>query len=222
MMADPVAQRQFFIKFIPSHFCKIISSRVEEHGVDQTLRTLYRERLTGTDFFIQLQKTFLIVLSNVLCKARFYLRFITKQLPDLIVRTYSQCTDQNGNRHLSCTVHTDIKNIIGICLVLQPCSPVRDDCTGKQALTDLIMVNCIVNARRTDKLADNNTFRAIDNKSTGLCHKGKITHENFMLTDLLFFFIIKTDFYFQRCCIGCVSFLAFLDGVFIHRHFIPA
>ena len=50
MAADPVLQGQLFIEFITAHLRQIIAAGIEEHRIDQALRTLNRQRLAGTDF----------------------------------------------------------------------------------------------------------------------------------------------------------------------------
>ena len=75
------------------------------------------------------------------------------------------------------------------------------------------MANGIVDAGGTDQLTYNDTFRAVDHKSTGLCHQGKVTHKNLMFTDFFFFFIIEAYRYRQRRRVGGVPLLAFLDGI---------
>ena len=49
-----VFQHQFLIKLIASYFCQIITPGIKEHTCNQTLCTVHRKRLAGTDFFIQL------------------------------------------------------------------------------------------------------------------------------------------------------------------------
>ena len=213
LAADPVFQGKFFIEFITSYFCQVISSGVEKHTCDQALRALNSQRFARTDLFIKFQQTFLIALCCILCKRRQNLRFFTEQLQNLGIRAVSQCTDQHRNRHFTGSVNTDIEHIIGIRLILQPCSAVRNHGTGEQKLAHFVMVNTIVDTRGTYQLADDDTLRAVDHESSRLCHKRQITHENLMFVDLIRFLIIETNSYFQRSSVGGIPFFAFFDRV---------
>ena len=54
------------------------------------------------------------------------------------------------------------------------------------------MADSIINTGGTNKLADDNTFCAVNNEGSCLSHQGQIAHEDFMLCNLFFFFIVKT------------------------------
>ena len=168
--ADPVAQHQLLVEFISADFRQIISSGVEEHGVDQALRAFHAQGLAGTDLLIQLQKTFLIVLSGIFGEAGLNLGLVAEQLPDLVVCANAQGAQKNRDRHLSGAIHADVKHIVGIRLVFQPCSAVGDHGAGEQPLADLIMSDSVINAGGTHQLTDDDTFCAIDDKSTCLRH----------------------------------------------------
>ena len=52
LSCDTVSQKQFFIEFVTSYFCQVITFRIKEHTVYQALCTLHCQRLTWTDLFI--------------------------------------------------------------------------------------------------------------------------------------------------------------------------
>ena len=72
---------------------------------------------------------------------------IAEQLKDFLIRADTQSTDKYSNRHLSRSIYTNIENVIGICLILKPCTTIRNDCAREQSLTDLIVSNTIVDTR---------------------------------------------------------------------------
>ena len=49
---DTVFQCQFFVEFVTSDFCKIITSRIKEHACNQTFCTVHCKRLSRTDLLI--------------------------------------------------------------------------------------------------------------------------------------------------------------------------
>ncbi|GFI11333.1 hypothetical protein IMSAGC007_03807 [Lachnospiraceae bacterium] len=214
LSADSVAQHQFFVELIPAYFCQIVSSGVKEHAGDQALGALYGQGLSRTYLLVQLQKAFLVILCRVLAQGRQDLGLLAEELQDLRIGSKAQGTHQYRDGNLSGPVYTHVKNVIGIRLILQPCAAVGNHGTGIQAFSYFIMINCIVNTRGTNKLTDNDTFCTVDHKRTGLRHQRQITHENLVFINFIGFFIIKTYLYFQRSCIRCISFLAFLDCIF--------
>ena len=49
-----VFEHQLLIELIASDFRQVIAPGIKEHARDQTLRTVHRERLAGTDLLVQL------------------------------------------------------------------------------------------------------------------------------------------------------------------------
>ena len=213
-MSDPVPEHQFLVKFISADLCQIISPGVKKHRHNQALRTLHAERLAGTNLFIQLKQTLLIVFRSVLCKACLDFRLVAEKFPDLVVGANTKRTDQHCDRNLSRPVHAHIENVIGIRLVLQPRAAVRNHGCGKKPFADLIMSNPVINAGGTDKLAYDNTLRAVDHKGACLRHKRQITHKDLVLGNLVLLFVNQTYLHLERGCVSGVSLLTFLNRIF--------
>ena len=214
MSGNAVAKRQLLVEFIAANLCKVISSGIEEHGIDQAVCALHGKRLTGTNLLVQLKQALLIGMSGVLGEAAAKLRLVAEHIQNLFIGSNAECTDQNGYRNLSGAVYTDIENIIGIRLILQPCTAVRNDRAGIQLLAVLILVNSVVDTRGTNQLGNDNTLRAVDHKGSGSGHQGEVTHEDFLLLDfLLVLLVIQTNARAKRCRIGCVTFSALCNGI---------
>jgi len=147
MACNTVAEKQFLIELISSDLRQIITARVKEHAHNQTLSTLYCKRLSRTDLLVEFKKTFLIVLGSILCKCCNNFRLLAEQIYNFCIRTDAKCTNQNRYRKFSGTVYTYIKYIIGVCLIFQPCTTVRDDRTGIELFAQLVMGNRIINTR---------------------------------------------------------------------------
>ena len=75
------------------------------------------------------------------------------------------------------------------------------------------MSDSVVDTGRTNQLADDNTFCAIDYESTGLSHQRKITHEDLMLTDFFLLLVIKANLNLKRCCKGSISLFTLFDRI---------
>ena len=129
LISDSVFQGKLFVKFITSNLRKVISSGIKEHRSNKIFRAVQAERLTRTNLAVKLLQAFLIILRRILRKTGMNLRFITKQFQNFLIRANTKRTNKHRNGHLSCSIYTNIENIIGIRLVLQPCSSIWDHCT---------------------------------------------------------------------------------------------
>ncbi len=160
-------------------------------------------------------------MGRILRKGTAQLRLIAEQIDDLLIGAKTEGTDQDRDRHLSGAVHTDPEDIIGIGLVLQPCATVRNHLAAVEGLAVFILVNAVVDARRTDQLRDNDTLCAVDDERTGLGHQGQIAHEDLLLLHVLgIFLVVKTDLDLERRSVGGIAFLALCDRVLVLVHLV--
>ena len=213
MVCDAVAEQELLIEFITADLGQVISSRIEEHAMDQALSRIHCQRFARTDLLIQFKKAFLIVRRRIFRERSHEFRLIAEQLNDFLVCSDTQRSDQLCDRDFSGTVDTDIENVVRIRLVLEPCAAIRNNGAGEQSLTDLVMRDSVINAGGTHELTDDNTLGAVDNERAGCRHKRKIAHENLMFLDFAVFLVQQTDRHVQRGRIIRVTFLALLDRV---------
>ena len=129
-----VFKMKLLIKLITSNLSKIISSRVKKHSINKALRAVNWERFARSYLLIQFKKallvtSFRILLINwwILGNTCENLRLFSKQLKNLWVLTKSKCSDKDSNRNFPCSVYTNWENIVGVRLILQPCTSVRDN-----------------------------------------------------------------------------------------------
>ena len=66
------------------------------------------------------------------------LRLITEHLQNLFVCSDTESAHQNRDRYFTGTVNADIEHIIGIRLILKPCTSVRNDLAGVQLFSGLV------------------------------------------------------------------------------------
>ncbi len=121
---NAVSEKQFLIKFVTPYFRQVIPSRVKEHAGNQALCTVNSQWLSRTDLFIKLQKAFLVIRRRILFKTCKNLRLFPEDIYDLRIRADTKRSNQYSNRHLSCSIYSYIKNVIGIRLIFQPRSAV--------------------------------------------------------------------------------------------------
>ena len=128
---DTVSESKLLIELVSADLRQIISAGIEEHRVDQAVRALHGKRLAGADLLVQFKKAALIVIGDVLDKACADLGLIAEHIEDLFIRADSERSDEDRHRDFPCAIHSYIKYIVGVCLILQPCAPVGDDCAGE-------------------------------------------------------------------------------------------
>ena len=114
-------------------------------------------------------------------------------------------------------IYTYVKNVIGVGLVLEPSSAVRDDSCGVYVLCRLVNRHIVVDAGGTNYLRNYDSFGTVDDESTGICHKREVAHEDFRLLDFAGFSVGEHYFNSEGSCVVCVAFFAFLYGIFRGR-----
>ena len=130
-IADTVSQRQLFVEFITTNLRQVISLGIKEHAIQQRSGAFYCRGLAGTQLFVNLNQTFFIGFCNVLFQCCQNLRLFAKQFNDFRIGANAHRTNQNRYRHLSGSVNSYIKYVVGICFIFQPSTSVGDDCGGK-------------------------------------------------------------------------------------------
>ena len=130
-----VEKPQFFVVFISSDLSQIITLRIEEHRIEQRLRTFKRRRFARSQFLIYLLETFLIIRGRILFQRFQQSWLFTESIQDLLIASHSHRSEKGRHRLLSRPVDSDRDYFIGVSFIFEPCPPVRDDCCEKQVLT---------------------------------------------------------------------------------------
>ena len=58
-----------------------------------------------------------------------------------------QCTNKGRDRQLTVFINTNIKDIVNVIFIFQPCTTIRNDRRAEQFLTGLIVIHFIINTR---------------------------------------------------------------------------
>ena len=131
-----------------------------------------------------------------------------------IVAHRNQCTQKRGDRDLTVFIDTDIIEIVGIRFIFQPSAAVRNDRRSEKLFTGFIVAVAVINARRTNQLRNNRTFRTVDDKRSAFGHQRKIAHKDFLLLDFAGFLVQQSRRHAKRRCIGNVALFAFFYRIF--------
>ena len=135
-----------------------------------------RGRLARTELFVNLDKTFLNVVSLILFDSSLHALVVAEEIEDLGVGSQTEGADKRGDGQLAVFIYTNIEHVINVGFVLQPRAPVGDYGSGKQLLTCFVVIHFIVNARGTDKLRYDNALSTVYYKGSAWSHKRKIAH----------------------------------------------
>ena len=200
---------QLLIVLITADSGEVVASRVEEQAVQMELCAFNRGRLARTELSVHLKEAFLHGVRGILIDGRKDALVFAEVFLDLFVGAETECADERGHRELSVFIDTHVEYVVHIVFVLQPCAAVRNDGGREKLFACFIVLHLIIDARRTNKLGNDNTFCAVDHKGAGRCHQREITHEDFRFLDLARFLVEKACSDAQGCRIGSIALFAF-------------
>ena len=195
---------------------KVVALRVEEQRVEELRCIVLIRRLARTQALVDLDDSLALrldLLAIALNRVE-HAWIVAEELDDLLIRIETECADEIRHRHLARAVDADRDDIIRIRLELDPCAAVRDDRRIVEVLAGRIDLLAVVGARRTNELADDDTFCTIDDERTRIGHEREIAHEYFLLFDFACLAIDKADIHPKRCCQRHIALLAFVEIVF--------
>ena len=110
-----------------------------------------------------------------------------------MIETQTQRTQESGDKDLAVFINTHIEQVVGVCLILQPCAPVGDHGVGIQFLTGLVMVHVVIHAGGTHQLRHNAALCTVDYKSAGIRHQREVAHEDDVLLHLTGLFVLQAS-----------------------------
>ena len=191
------------------------------------LGTVYCQQFARTDLAVELKESLLIAVRGILLQCGDDLGLIPEHIQDLLIRSHTQRADQHGYGNLAGTVNAHVEYVIGICLILKPGAAVGDNGRGEKLLAELVLCNIVIDTGRTNQLADDNTFRTVDDKCACVRHDRQIAHINLLHgnlnvlqniiagsgTVLILIRLVVTEQYIdiQRCSIGRIALFTFIN-----------
>ena len=126
---------------------------------------------------------------------------------DLLVGAEAQRTDERGHRDLSVLIDAHVEHVVDVVLVFEPCAAVRNDSGGEELFACFVVLHLIIDARRTNKLGNDDALGAVDHERAGGGHQGEIAHEDFGLLDFSRFLIEEARGHTEGRGIRGVAFL---------------
>ncbi len=215
MTRNAGSHAEFFVKLIATHTHQVIALGVKEKAAQQGAGTILRGRLarllTLVNFKQALRLRFCII--GVLNGGHQAL-IIAQKVDDFLIRAIAQRTQKHGDGQLTGAVNAHPQRVVGIRLVFQPCTAIRDDLRGIQMAAGFINLAIVISARRTNKLADDDALRTVDDECAMLGHERKIAHEHVRLLDFARFAVFEAHENLERCRIRQVTFPAAFDCIF--------
>ena len=105
-----------------------------------------------------------------------------------VFRRKAEGLKQNRTGHLAAAVNAEIKTILGVKLEVEPRTAVGNHAGREEQLAGRVRLSLVVfeeNAGRTVQLADNHSFRTVDDERALFRHQGNLTHVDVVLADFL-------------------------------------
>ena len=212
---DAVCNRKFFIVLIAAYSRHFVFLVVEEGVAKQCFRAVHSRDFARTQSLEQVEFTLLNASAiSVLCYGVFNHIVAVEQVSEFFVGADTQSSEQSGSRNTSGSVNLDPRNVACVLFKFKPCATARNNLRSESGYAVLVFRFKSVNARASDNLADDNTFRAVDNERTRFRHKRKIAHKDFLLDNFTRFVVGKPCPDFKRNRIGCVTVFTLFNGVF--------
>ena len=212
-VGNPLADRQLLIVFVTADLREVIPSGVKEQRVDVASGGIDGGRLAGAQLAVNLLQRLIDRLDRILLDGGAEQLVLPEEGYHLLIGRHAERTDEGRDGKLSVLVDPRPEHAVGIGLILEPCAAVGDDRRGKELAARLIAGAGIVDARRTDKLGDDNPLRAVDDEGAALGHERKITHKNFLLLDLAGLAVQEAGGDDERRGKGGITFLALFNRV---------
>ena len=224
---------ELFVELVAAHVGDLIAAAVKEQPVQQRLGRLHCGGIARAQLAVYLNETLIPALGAVLVYGGNHALVLTKDLFQPLIGNSAHKGvihaaepgggtvlvisahgfKEPGNGQLAVFINADIKNIIGVGLVLQPGAVIGNDGGGINAHHGLVRGLIKIHAGGTDNLGNNHAFRSVDDEGPAGGHQGKISHEDFLLLDLLRLLVSQADTDLERGGVCGVPGLALFLGV---------
>ena len=174
----------------------------------------HRRGLTGAQLTVDLEQALLGVVGDVLLERGVDLRLgIAEELLDLLIGGQAQGTQQRGNGQLAVLIDTDVVNVRGVRLILQPGAAVGVHGGSEQVLAGTVLAGTVENAGRTDQLGDDGTLGTVGDEGTGVGHEREVAHEDLLLLHLAGLLVEQTGRDVQGGRIRGIPLFAFFNRI---------
>ena len=178
-----------------------------------SLSALHCRRLARAELAVYLLECVVLIIGGILFYSCKYPLIRAEIVDDLLVRAKTESPDEHCHRDLAVFIYTNVKHVVHVILIFEPCASVRDNGGAEKLLAGLVMLHFVIYAGRSDKLRNDNTLCAVYYKGAARRHKGEITEINRRFLYLRGLTVKEPYLYLKRCGIGDVSLLALCDRV---------
>ena len=139
--------------------------------------------------------------------------FVAEQFIELFVGAEAESTHKYACGDLAGAVYAYPKYAVGVLLEFKPRASVGHNGRLVSRGTRSVQRERAVNARASDQLADDDSFRTVDDKASVFGHEREITHENFFNGSFAGVVVNESYLYLERQSVSSVAVLALLDVV---------
>ena len=240
------APAQFLVQFITAYISQVIALVIEEGLVDQLPCRFQGRRFAGAHLLVQLDDRFVAVGRRILFQgcldgfdeddvgARFALLVpffrgvvvhmafnlrVAEEIQDIFVRIQSHDAQQHSGRDFAGAVDARVNDVVQVRFKLNPGAAVRNDLRSVKVNGAGVHLLVIVGTGGTYQLADDDTFRTVDDERARRRHQREIAHEYARFLDFTGILVHQAYVHVQGSAVGRVAFLAFLNRVFRFAQF---
>ena len=215
---ESVVKSELAVVLEPAYLGEVIAPLVEEQGHQHGSCVLNCWRLSRSQSSVKFSEAFCAVLCCVLFERTKQSVVFAEDSDDVLIAAEgkrfriddAESSEERCERLLSRSVDSDIQNALRICLVLEPCTSVRDDLRAEQLLVGLVCRDIKVRSRRTYHLRNDGSLGSVVDECALLCHEREISHEYVLLLDLTGVTVDQSYLYGQSCSVCGISLLALL------------
>ena len=136
-----------------------------------------------------------------------------EKVKDELIGIKIESAKKERDRHFASTIDTngDIRRRIGF--EFNPSTAIGNDSGGENVLTGLVDSFIVIRAGRANELRNDNPFRAIYDKSTGLRHYREVPHKHFLIFHFTFDFVKQLNANANGGSVSTVAPFTFIEGI---------
>ena len=204
----------FFVELIAPHFDHVVTAGIEKEVVQMLAHGIVGGDFAGAQSSVQFDQTVLFALGGVLFNGGGDHAVVVENVGDGAVGAETERAQKHGCADLSLSVHVHPQDALAVLFEFQPRAAVGDDGGLVHVAARLVGFRLVIRAGRTDKLGNDDAFRAVDDKGAVFRHEREITHKDFLIDHLFLHFVHEADFHAQGKSVRRVAVAAFFFVIF--------
>ena len=215
MVMDTGGDGKLLIVLIAANPHQVITLGIKEEGIEEIGGAFEAGGFAGLLALVNLNEAFFSRLGVVtLLDGSHEALVLTHDIDDFGVCAVAQGAQNHGDGQFAGTVNTDPQHIVGVRLIFEPGTAVRDDLGRIELFASFIVSDVKIDAGRADQLADDHALGTVNDESAMVGHEGKVAHKNVGFLDFTGLLILQANKHLQRRRVSDVALTAACNGIF--------